>query len=202
MTAPAPDTLNDPRWVKFHGEGLDCSCGERHVGLFAVQLLQPISWSGPADYEPDAAVRMDGNFLSENFCVQEGKSFLMRMRLPINIKGAAPAAFMFTVWASLSRMDFEGYLERVRSGRMNANARAPARLLNRLAAFPDTVHLSGSAFAQTDSVLPILIIHGIQANPLNGHPLMAEQQDGIGLDRMFELFAAYSHDMRPSLAGL
>ncbi|HEX5006221.1 MAG TPA: DUF2199 domain-containing protein, partial [Hyphomonadaceae bacterium] len=108
MTSVAISVLEDPRWQTFNTQGFACSCGDRHIGLFPIHIHHPIGWPGPKDYEPDSALRLDGNFLSGNYCVWEGKYFSMRMRLPLQIRGAEPAAFMFTVWASLNRADFEG----------------------------------------------------------------------------------------------
>ena len=78
----ALDALNDPRWKAFNERGFACACGERHAGLFPINIHHPIGWPGANDYAPDDALRLDGNFLSANFCVWDGKYFAMRMRLP------------------------------------------------------------------------------------------------------------------------
>jgi hypothetical protein len=40
--ADAPvSVLDDPRWAKFNEEGFACSCGQRHVGLFPIQMQTP-----------------------------------------------------------------------------------------------------------------------------------------------------------------
>lgn len=198
MEPGSTSTQDDPRWRALHNEGLVCSCGERHVGLFPIHMQSPLGWPGPKTYEPDEALRMDGDFLSREFCVWEGKYFSMRVRLPLQISGAAPAAFMYTAWASFNRSDFEGYLEARRTGKLNNNARAPARLVNRLSGFPDTFKLMGSAFQQDDGGPPLLLVHGPQPDNDANHPLLSQQRQGIGIDRMFELFAAYEHKMLPS----
>ena len=198
MTVVATSVLEDPRWQKLNTQGFVCSCGERHVGLFPIHIHHPLGWPGPTDYEADSALRLDGNFLSANYCVWEGKYFSMRMRLPIQIRGAQPAAFMFTVWASLNRPDFEGYLDAMRNKRLNNVARAQARLVNRLNGFPDTFKLMGTAFQQDDGGPPLLLIHGQQPDNDPKHPLIEQQRQGIGVDRTLELFAAYEHDMRAS----
>ncbi len=195
MTVDAASLLDDPRWRAFNGQGFACTCRERHVGLFPIHIHHPIGWPGPKEYESDTALRLDGNFLSANYCVWDGKYFSMRMRLPLQIQGAAPAAFMFTVWASLNRPDFEGYIDAVQNKRLNPAARAPARLVNRLNGFVDTFKLMGTAFQQADGGPPLLLIHGPQPDNSN-NDLIEQQRQGIGLDRMFELFAAYGHDMR------
>lgn len=197
-TASVPD---DPRWRAFNGKGFACSCGERHVGLFPIHMHHPVGWPGPKEYEPDEALRMDGDFLSANFCVWEGKYFALRMRLPIQMRGAAPAAFMYTVWASLDRPDFEGYLDARKNNRLKNTSRSRARLVNRLSGFPDTSRLMGTAFQQEDGGPPLLLIHGPQPDNSPDHPLIGEQRHGIGVDRMFDLFAQYGHDMGRGLTG-
>jgi hypothetical protein len=199
VTLETTSVLDDPRWKTFNAHGFACSCGERHVGLFPIHMQHPIGWPGSTNYEPDGALRLDGNFLSANYCVWEGKYFSMRMRLPIQIRGAQPAAFMYTAWASLNRPDFEGYLDAVRNKRLSNTSRAQARLVNRLSGFPDTFRLMGTAFQQDDGGLPLLLIHGTQPDNDPQHPLIQEQRQGIGVDRTFELFAAYGHDMRANL---
>ncbi len=196
MTVDTASVLSDPRWRIFNEQGFACSCGERHVGLFPVNLHHPVGWPGSKDYEPDEALRLDGDFLSANYCVWEGKYFAVRMRVPIQIRGAAPSAFMYTVWASLNRPDFEGYLDARANNRLNNAARAQARLVNRISGFPDTNRLMGTAFQQEDGGPPLLLIHGAQPDNAADHPLIGEQRNGIGLDRALALFAEYGHDMR------
>jgi hypothetical protein len=191
-------TLADPRWRALNESGLACSCGERHVGLFPVNLSHPIGFPRNGDYEPDEALRMDGDFLSANYSVWQGKFFAMRMRLPLRIREADPWAFMFTVWASLNREDFEAYLDAKKRGTLKNNAYAQARLVNRLEVYPDTVRLLGSAFQQEDGGPPLLIIHGPQPDNQADHPLISDQKEGVTFDKALELFAAYGHEMRQS----
>ncbi len=197
--ADAPVSVaNDPRWHKFNSEGFACSCGEHHVGLFPINMLVPKSYPGEPTYEPNEALRWDGNFLSADFCVMEGKYYAMRMRLPLAIHGAEPAAFMYTVWASLNRPEFELYVDPKRRAELRPNARAQARLVNNLSGFENSSGLLGSAFHQEDHGLPVLLVHGAQPDNDPNHRLILEQRSGIGFDRMLELFAAYEHDMRPA----
>ena len=91
MSTAAPNTADDPRWLEFNRAGFECSCGQRHVGLFPINMLVPVGWTGGRDYAPDDALDLTGNFLSENFCVWQGQYYAMRMRLPLQIQGAAPA---------------------------------------------------------------------------------------------------------------
>lgn len=187
---------NDPRWRVFNEQGFACSCGERHVGMFPIYILHPIGWPGSKDYEPDEALRMDGDFLSANYCVREGRFFCLRMRVPVKLRGSDTWAFTFAAWAALDRPDFEGYVNAVKNNALRQGARTRARLVNRFNGYPDTSMMMGTTFQEGNGVMPVLILHGPQPDNMADHPLIADQKNGIGFDRVLELFALYNHDMR------
>lgn len=195
MAGAVPSVLGDPRWTAFNAQGFACSCGERHVGLFPIHMHTPMDWPGSKDYANDDDLRLDGDFLSGNFCVWGGKYFAVRTRLPVQMAGAAPHVFMYTAWASIDRPDFEGYLQARREGKLNNQARARVRLVNRISGYADTASLMGLAFQQEDGGIPLLLIAGPQPDNDPNHALIREQREGISVDRMLELFAAYGHDM-------
>ncbi len=198
MSAQTLSTTEDPRWLEFNRAGFACSCGQHHVGLFPIHMLAPVGWTGGRDYAPDDALNLDADFMSENFCVWQGQYFAMRMRLPLQIRGAAPAAFMYTVWASVTRADMEAWLAARKSGTLQNSTQFSARLVNRIAGYPETANLLGVAFQQEDAGPPLLLIAGPQPGMNPGHALIGDQRDGIGMDRVLELFAAYGHGMQPS----
>ncbi len=74
--------------------------------------------AGPAaeEYRDDPALRTDGDFLSHNFCVWGGNYFAIRMRVPLPVRGAAPAAFLFAAWVGLDKLDFEAFSARCLNG--------------------------------------------------------------------------------------
>jgi hypothetical protein len=123
----------------------------------------------------------------------------MRMRLPLQMSGASPAAFMYTVWAAVERSDLEAYIAAKAQNTLSNEARFKARLVSRIAGHHDTANLMGLAFQQEDGWPPLLLLAGTQPYTNRpDHPLLQEQRQGIGLDRALELFAAYGHDMRPA----
>ena len=196
------NVLDDPRWTAFNQTGFVCSCGERHVGLIPINMLMPLGWDGPTTYQPDSQLTLTGNFLSESYCVWEGQSFAIRMRLPLQMRGAAPHAFMYTVWASVDRPRFEAFLEAKATNNFNSKTYFPARLISRIAGHHDTANLMGAAFQQEDGGPPLLLLVGPQPyTNLPDNPIIAEQKDGIGLDRALDLLAAYGHDMRASASA-
>jgi hypothetical protein len=158
-TPTYPDASNDPRWVKFNGPGLKCSCGETHVGLIALSMLRPAGFPATVAVEPNVALRTDGNFISNDYCVWEGKFFAIRMSMPMMIQGAPPPALLLSVWASVDEPSFKAYIAAVNGATLNLN--------------------------------------GSDGKP-SANPIINEQRNGITLDRLFDIYAANNHDMRPS----
>ena len=192
--------IEDPRWIAFNKDGLTCSCGERHVGLFPINIAYPINYPGSKTYEDNAALSLDRDFLSWDYNVWLPDHYAMRMRLPLQIAGAPPWAFMFTLWGALGVESFKAYVEARKSGNIQPGTKARALIANQLAGFKDiTLNLQGTAFLDPDNGPPILLIHGPQPDTRSIHPLISEQRNGISIDRMFELFAAYDHDMRGAM---
>lgn len=192
---------DDPRWQAFTSQGLQCSCGEKHVGLFPINMLVPAGWQGPKDYEPDDAVRSDGTFLSENYCVFEGKAFAIRMRLPIRMRGAAPAAFTYTVWGAVNKVQFESYVAARKANALQNGLQSHATLCNRIGGYEDTFNLTGVCIQQTDGFPPLLLIAGPQPYNKPDHKLIADQKNGIDFDQALAMFAEYGHDMRIAVAN-
>jgi hypothetical protein len=165
-------------------------------------MLTPAMWDGPKEYAPDEEIQLDRTFISESYCVWRGQNFAMRMRLPLQMRGASPAAFMYTVWAAVERADLQAYIAAKAQNTLRNDARFPARLVSRIAGHHDTVNLMGLAFQQEDGWPPLLLLAGTQPYTNRpDHPLLLEQRQGIGLDRALELFAAYGHNMRPAASA-
>lgn len=192
-----PDATNDPRWVKFNGPGLKCSCGETHVGLIALSMLRPAGFPATAPVEPNSALRMTGNFISKDYCVWDGKYFSIRMSMPMAIQGVPAPALLLSVWASVDEANFKAYVAAVSGSTLNPQAQAQARLVNRIAGFPDTFGLMGVAFQQPNEPPVFLALHGPDGKE-SSNPLIPEQRNGVTLDRLFEIYAENNHDMRSS----
>ncbi|MEZ5937118.1 MAG: DUF2199 domain-containing protein [Hyphomonadaceae bacterium] len=200
MSSASPQ--NDPRWAALFGEGLACSCGERHVGLLDLTFITPSGWSGSTEYEPNEALRYDGDFLSPEYCVREGKYFGIRALLPLPVKDLSPPAAVLAVWASVDRADFEQLVADPRPERTDPPRNFPARLVSRIGGYPEMIGLMGHAFPQVDAP-PLLVLSapppGAPTPPgAMVHPLITEHRKGATLDRLFEVYAANGHDMRGS----
>jgi hypothetical protein len=191
---------NDPRWLKLHQQGVRCTCGEVHKGLFALNVLVPLGYTGHQTPVPDDQLKLDRDSLTDNYCVRGGQYFALRVRLPIPLAGAREHALLYTAWVSLNRPDFEGYIGAQRTGQLKAGAMAQARLVNRLAGYDDTFRMMGLAAQQLDGP-PYFLVDEAQEAALAKNPLIQEQRQGATLDRILEIYAANNHDMRPGLAS-
>ena len=78
-----PPPVNVPGRWRYGG------CSEWHTGLMDLAALVPDPWPHREDREPNSALRLDGDFLSEDFCVIGGKDFLVRAVLEIPVHGLA-----------------------------------------------------------------------------------------------------------------
>lgn len=190
----------DPRWTQLMGPGADCSCGEHHVGLIDLFFLTPADWPDAPEKEANEAVRTDGNFLSDDYAVRDGKYFAMRCVLPLPVTNCSPPASALVVWASVDKADFEKHLASPRPQMTNPPERFQARLITRIGGYPNSFGLLGVAFPQADSP-PLLVLGKPPGDAPDLHPLVAEHRDGASFDRLLEVYAAQGHDMRSSFSG-
>jgi len=88
----------------LQGASWTCAqCGADHEGMFDLAADAPVHWDGAEVYEPNGALRRDGDFLSEDFCVLGGEHFFVRCVFDIPVHGMAEK-FGLGVWSTLSRV--------------------------------------------------------------------------------------------------
>lgn len=162
------------------------SCGLDHVGMFDLAAAAPDYWEGPRDYEPNAALRLDGDFLSEDFCVIGGEHFFVRCVYPIRVHGLE-SPFAFGIWSSLSRRNFDSYVEGFDDGDFPDWGPWSSWFSNRLAGFPDTLAQLCWMHPREERQRPALCLDDPD------HPLAIAQRDGITAERVLEIYAAYGH---------
>jgi hypothetical protein len=91
--------FEDARWDAVFTRAWRCTgCATSHRGLFDLASLRPEAWNGSEQYVPNSAALSETNFLSEDFCVLDGKHFFVRCVLLIPLVGAAGESFGFGVW--------------------------------------------------------------------------------------------------------
>jgi hypothetical protein len=108
------------------------NCDQEHGWPFDLAANAPDPWPHACDYEPNGALRMEGGFLSEDFCVLNGEHFFVRAVMTIPVEGTKDD-FGFGCWSTLSRQNFEKYLESFDSVRPSQEELWSGWLCNRLA---------------------------------------------------------------------
>lgn len=184
----------DPRWLKLHDcEWLCPCCGESHQGLFDIACDKPDFWQGPEEQSPNSEVLTSDNVLTEDFCILNGEHFFVRCVLRLPIIGTTDEHFAFGVWATLSKENFDIYLDAFDAG--NSEDLGPwfGWFSNKLPGYPDTLNLKCQVYPQGDRQRPHIMLE------TTDHPLAIEQRLGITFDRLLEIYAASGHDMRAAL---
>ena len=165
-----------------------CSrCVELHHGLMDLAARAPDPWPDENSYEPNSALRLEGDFLSEDFCVLDGKYFFVRSVLEIPVRGI-DAPWGFGCWTKLSRVNFDKYVGGFDSGEYEDDGPWFGWLSNQLKTyFEDLEPIGVDVFPQPRRQRPRLVVQDPD------HPLAAAQADGINPEAMVELLRAYGH---------
>ena len=163
------------------------SCEEDHGWPFDLAAFVPDVWPHAERYEANSALRLDGDFLSEDFCILGGKHFMVRATLPIPVIGLKDR-FAFGCWTTLSRENFGRYVDGFDSGEYAEMGPWPGWLMNRLAGLSDGPEpLAVNVQPRPGRMRPELWVVD------DDHPLGAAQRDGITPERMLEVLAHFGH---------
>lgn len=162
------------------------SCEIEHHGMFDLGADASDHWGKVDTIEPNSALRFDGDFLSEDFCVLDGEHFFVRCIFQIPVHGVAET-FGFGVWSTLSRENFEIYVEGFDIGQFQDEGPWPGWFGNRLNGFEDTLNAPCWVYPQPARQRPVVTL----VNP--DHNLSVAQNEGISPDRLLELYEAYGH---------
>jgi hypothetical protein len=146
----------------------------------------PDPWPHGDVFEENAALRLEGDFLSEDFCVLGGKYFMVRAVLEIPVHGFAKP-FGFGCWSTLSRVNFDKYIEGFDDGFYPDVGPWSGWLVNQVADYIGTKPEGAWLSPQTDRQRPLLQTQ----DPT--HPLAIDQTNGITAERVLEIFAQYGH---------
>jgi len=147
----------------------------------------PDKWPHEESYEPNAALRLDSDFLSEDFCVIEGEHFFVRSVLEIPVRGLN-VPWGFGCWTSLSRANFDKYVGGFDLGEYEDEGPWFGWLSNRLKIyFEGHESVALDVFPQAKRQRPKLRVQDL------GHPLAVAQTRGISSQAILELLRAYGH---------
>jgi hypothetical protein len=178
---PEPSALD-----KLRGQWRCKGCGGLHDGLVDLAAFAPDPWPGGEIRDANGALRRDGDFLSEDFCVIDGKYFFIRAVLEIPIHGV-PEKFGFGCWSTLSRENFDKYISGFDDGIFPDDGPWSGWLSNQLADYIEVLPEAVWVYPQPGRQRPTLRIQ----NP--DHPLAIDQEVGITAERILDIFARYGH---------
>lgn len=152
-----------------------------------IAARSPDPWPDERTYEPNSALRMEGNFLSEDFCVLDGEHFFIRSLLEIPVHGLDDS-WGFGCWNTLSRTNFEKYVAGFDDGVCTDDGPWFGWLTNQLKIyFEESDPISVDVFPQPGRQRPKLMVQDAD------HPLAIAQRDGISAEAMLTLLRAYGH---------
>ena len=162
------------------------SCDDEHEGMFALAACAPYVWPHPEVPEPNGALRMDGDFLSEDFCVLGGEHFFVRCSLDLPVHGLEQP-FGFGIWSTLSRTNFDKYVDGFDDGDYQDFGPWTGWFSNALEVFGDTLNLPCWVEPQSERLRPLVSFGDLD------HPIAIAQREGISAERVLEIYAAYGH---------
>lgn len=114
-----PDrTSSDPTLQLLLGNWRCSCCGEWFNGIMDLAADYPDPWPHGVDREPNSALRIDGDFLSDDFCVLNGEHFMVRSIMEFPVHGME-RKWGFGCWTSLSKDNFEKYVAGFDSGELD-----------------------------------------------------------------------------------
>ena len=161
-------------------------CGIEHTGLMDLAAFAPDPWPHPESYGPNSALRTDNDFLSEDFCVLQGRYFMVRSVLELPVHGVAEK-FGFGCWTTLSRENFDKYVEGFDNGEYSDWGPWSGYLCNKLADYIGDNPEPVLVYPQHDRQRPTLRIVD------DAHRLAVDQEDGISPERLLEILEFYGH---------
>jgi hypothetical protein len=171
----------------LQGEWQCASCNEWHNGLMDLGATAPDPWPHALEPEPNSALRLDGDFLSEDFCVIRGTNFLVRCVMEFPVHGLEQP-WGFGCWSTLSRENFDKYIDGFDDGIYADDGPWFGWLCNQLKPIfvePDPIGLA--VCPRPNRQRPALLVRD------EGHPLAIAQNEGLAPGDLIEIFRAYGH---------
>lgn len=170
----------------LQGEWRCSCCNEMHRGLMDIASISPDPWPHERNYESNAALRLDGDFLSRDFCVIEGEHFMIRAVLEIPVHGL-DEPWGFGCWTSLSRSNFDKYVAGFDDGDYADMGPWFGWLCNSLQGYLKGEPEAVDVYPQPGRKRPKLIVQD------SDHPLARAQAEGITPEAVLALLQAYGH---------
>jgi hypothetical protein len=157
-------------------------CGEVHRGMPTFGVDHPLTYHGVPEGERERRCS-----LGSDDCVIDETWFFVRGCLEIPVHGAADP-FVWGVWVSLSRASYAEWRRSFGQSKRSHIGPFFGWLDTWPNVYPDTKNLKTMVHLRDDGIRPY-----IELEPTD-HPLAIEQCQGIGVERLAEIYAIMTHD--------
>ncbi len=162
------------------------TCEVEHDGMFDLACDAPDHWPRERSHEPNSALRLEGDFLSDDFCVIAGENFFIRCVFEIPVVGGAQK-FGYGIWSTLSRDNFQNYVAAFDDGRPDNRGPWWGWFSNDLKTWPEACNTGCWVHPQLDRQRPVVVLDDAD------HPLSIAQDEGISVERLMAIYAANGH---------
>lgn len=175
---------------RLKGASWRCAqCGDVHRGMFDLAMPSPDAWDGPMACQPNGALTLDGDFLSEDFCVLDGAHYFVRGVFPIPVHGL-DEDFGFGIWSTLSRANFGIYVDAFDDGDYADPGPWTGWFSTGLKPFADTLNQGCLVHPRPGRQRPHVSLMD------QDHELAQAQIRGISPERVMDIYAAHGHAPR------
>ena len=157
-------------------------CGNDQRGMMA--LVRKLPESIFCIPEADRAARAK---VGSDLCVLDEEHFFVRAVLPIPVIGSRED-FEFGVWGTLKRENFDIYVEEFDNPSPEFGPFF-SWLSSDLPPYVETFNLPSELEFRGNNLRPVVRLHS------GDHPLITAQRRGIKIDRVAEIYRAWSHDV-------
>jgi hypothetical protein len=167
-----------------------CACCDEMI-----DGIPTFGWSKPIHYfDVPEDKRETDVFLTEDLCVIADKFFFVRGCIEIPVLGHDDP-FVWGVWVSLSEENFFKFQDLLGVEKRSRFGPYFGWLSAYIDMYPDTVELKAMVHLRDNGIRPYIELEK------NGHPLAVEQENGITLDRVSEIYACMVHQKCPPVSG-
>jgi hypothetical protein len=162
-----------------------CSvCGDEHEGLpLDWSYDKPTYWDGPRDAD---------DFLTADLCSwtddDGSRHYFIRGVLHVPVP-QLDDTLRYGVWSSLSRDSYHRVVDLWDDPARVDEPPYFGWLSNSLGGYPETLNLKTNVVTDSLELRPRFVLHD------GDHPLIREQQEGITIDRVLDLFGDRLHDI-------
>ena len=158
------------------------TCGKRQEGVPSLSIAAPLYYYSVPETERARRCRLDSDT-----CVVDEEFFFIRGCLEVPILGA-PDPFIWGLWVSLSRKNFDTFLRLYDEDRRSHEGPFFGWLSASLRGYPPTENLKTRVHLRDRGQRPF-----IELEPTE-HPLAVEQRSGITVERAAMILSEHLHD--------